>query len=133
MHSMSRPVRAAIAGANGYAGMTLVQLLARHPHVSLEQLSSRSLAGQPVAATFPLLNLEGSFVPDVDAAGLDVVFSCLPHNVGAARAAAWLQAGVRVIDMSAGFPPEGRTQIPPLVPAGPSGAGASGPGGVRTS
>jgi len=34
---------------------------------------------------------------------VDVVFSCLPHNVGAARAAGWLRAGPRVIDMSADF------------------------------
>jgi N-acetyl-gamma-glutamyl-phosphate reductase len=34
---------------------------------------------------------------------VDVVFSCLPHNVGAARAAGWLDAGARVIDMSADF------------------------------
>jgi N-acetyl-gamma-glutamyl-phosphate reductase len=34
---------------------------------------------------------------------VDVVFSCLPHNVGASRAAGWLDAGARVIDMSADF------------------------------
>lgn len=100
---MTRPVRAAVAGANGYAGMTLVHLLARHPDVELAQLSSRSLAGKPASETFPLLSLENAFVPDVDPAGMDVVFSCLPHNVGASKAGAWLDAGARVIDMSADF------------------------------
>jgi N-acetyl-gamma-glutamyl-phosphate reductase len=96
-------VRAAVAGANGYAGMTLVHLLARHPGVELAQLTSRSFAGHRYQDVFPLLELEGSFREDPDASTVDVVFSCLPHNVGAARAAGWLAAGARVIDMSADF------------------------------
>lgn len=100
---MGNKVRAAVAGANGYAGMTLVHLLARHPHVDLVQLSSRSFAGQPYAAVFPLQGLEGNFVDEPRADEVDVVFSCLPHNVGAAKAAGWLGAGAQVIDMSADF------------------------------
>src|SRR5215831_1328554 len=96
-------IRAAVAGANGYAGMTLVNLLARHPGVELAQLTSRSFAGQPYRAVFPLLELDGAFATEPDASELDVVFSCLPHNVGAAHARRWLQAGARVIDMSADF------------------------------
>ena len=100
---MTRHIRAGVAGANGYAGMTVVHLVARHPQVRLEQLSSRSLAGQPVTGTFPLLDLEGVFQAEVDPKGLDVIFSCLPHNAGASKAGAWLDAGARVIDMSADF------------------------------
>ena len=100
---MSGKLKAAVAGANGYAGMTLVNLLARHPNVELRQLTSRSFAGKPFESVFPLLELKGDFVPDPEPAGLDVVFSCLPHNVGASRAAGWLEAGARVIDMSADF------------------------------
>src|SRR5712664_325447 len=99
--SMSGKVKAAVAGANGYAGMTLVNLLARHPNVELRQLTSRSFAGKPYESVFPLLELKGEFLPDPDPAGIDVVFSCLPHNIGAAKAGAWLAAGARVIDMSA--------------------------------
>jgi N-acetyl-gamma-glutamyl-phosphate reductase len=96
-------VRAAVAGANGYAGMTLVNLLAGHPGVELAQLTSRSFAGQRYRAVFPLLELEGTFTAQPNAAKVDVVFSCLPHNVGAGQAASWLAAGARVIDMSADF------------------------------
>jgi N-acetyl-gamma-glutamyl-phosphate reductase len=96
-------VKAAVAGANGYAGMTLVNLLARHPGVELAQLTSRSYAGQPYAAVFPLLEREGTFTEEPDPGAVDVVFSCLPHNVGAAKAASWLDAGARVVDMSADF------------------------------
>jgi N-acetyl-gamma-glutamyl-phosphate reductase len=96
-------LKAAVAGANGYAGMTLVNLLARHPGVVLTQLTSRSYAGQPYAAVFPLLDAEGTFLAEPDPGEVDVVFSCLPHNVGAARTGAWLEAGIRVIDLSADF------------------------------
>ncbi|MHB8614009.1 MAG: N-acetyl-gamma-glutamyl-phosphate reductase [Candidatus Dormibacteraceae bacterium] len=96
-------MKAAVAGANGYAGMTLVNLLARHPGVQLAQLTSRSYAGKPYSDVFPLLDLKGEFRSEPDADGLDVVFSCLPHNVGAGKAAGWMDAGARVIDMSADF------------------------------
>jgi N-acetyl-gamma-glutamyl-phosphate reductase len=105
-------VKAAVAGANGYAGLTLVNLLARHPGVELRQLSSRSFAGKPYSSVFPLLELEGEFVPEPDADGIDVMFSCLPHNVGAARAGAWVDAGVRVVDMSADFRLKDPAQYP---------------------
>jgi len=96
-------VRAAVAGANGYAGMTAVHLLARHQEVELVQLTSRSYAGRPYQEVFPLLGLKGEFAAEPRADGLDVIFSCLPHNVGAAKVESWLSEGVRVIDMSADF------------------------------
>lgn len=100
---MTARLKAAVAGANGYAGMTAVHLLARHPAVELAQLTSRSFAGRPYTDVFPMLDLEGTFVEELDVDRLDVIFSCLPHNVGAARVGAWLDAGIRVIDMSADF------------------------------
>ena len=92
---MKSNVRAGVAGASGYAGMTAVQLLARHPAVELSQLSSRSYAGKQYTEVFPLLELDGEFVPEPSADDLDVIFSCLPHNLGAAKVATWLGAGIR--------------------------------------
>src|ERR1700694_3266006 len=101
--TVGKTLKVAVAGANGYAGMTLVHLLARHPRVELSQLTSRSFAGQPYASVFPLLDLAGTVRSEPDLEGIDVVFSCLPHNVGATKAEGWLAAGARVIDMSADF------------------------------
>jgi N-acetyl-gamma-glutamyl-phosphate reductase len=109
---VGKKLKAAVAGASGYAGITLVHLLARHPAVELTGLTSRSHARQPYSTVFPLLNLEGSFSPDLDPTGMDVVFSCLPHNVGAAKAAGWLSSGARVIDMSADFRLKDAAQYP---------------------
>jgi N-acetyl-gamma-glutamyl-phosphate reductase len=100
---VGKKLKVAVAGANGYAGMTAVNLLARHPQVELKQLSSRSHAGKAINEVFPLLDLPGAFLTEPDPDGIDVVFSCLPHNVGAAKARGWLAAGARVIDMSADF------------------------------
>ncbi len=109
---MAEKLRVGVAGANGYAGMTAVHLLARHPGVELAQLTSRSFAGKPYSEVFPLLELAGEFLAEPSIDGLDVVFSCLPHNVGAAKVAAWLEAGVRVIDMSADFRLHDAAQYP---------------------
>ena len=102
MRYMAR-LHAAVAGANGYAGMTLVNLLATHPQIELTQLTSRSYADRPYQEVFPLLEQEGTFQLEVDPASVDVIFSCLPHNVGAAQIASWFAAGARVIDLSADF------------------------------
>jgi len=99
---MARKAKVGVAGANGYAGMTAVHLLARHPGVELVQLTSRSYAGKPYSDVFPLLDLKGAFATELPA-GLDFVFSCLPHNAAASAAASWLGDGARVIDMSADF------------------------------
>ena len=109
---VSKKVKAAVAGANGYAGMTAVNVLARHPMVELAQLTSRSYAGKPLAEVFPLLEQEGEFQAELSVDGIDVVFSCLPHNVGASKAAGWLAAGARVIDMSADFRLHDASQYP---------------------
>ena len=104
-------VRAAVAGASGYAGMTLVHLLARHPGVELAQLTSRSYAGRPYRDVFPLLDLDGTFALEADTP-VDVVFSCLPHNLAATKAKSWLEDDTRVIDMSADFRLKESTQYP---------------------
>jgi N-acetyl-gamma-glutamyl-phosphate reductase len=106
-----KKAKVGVAGANGYAGMTAVHLLARHPGVELCGLTSRSLAGKPYSEVFPLLELKGQFATELPD-GLDAVFSCLPHNVGAGAAQTWLDDGARVIDMSADFRLRDAAQYP---------------------
>ncbi len=103
MRSMKDRLRVAVAGANGYAGMTAVNLLAGHPAVEIAQLTSRSFAGRRYSDVFPLLELDGRFETELSVDGVDAVFSCLPHNVGAATAGRWIEAGAKVVDMSADF------------------------------
>ncbi|MCA9961667.1 MAG: N-acetyl-gamma-glutamyl-phosphate reductase [Chloroflexota bacterium] len=97
-------VKAGIFGATGYTGLELVQILTRHPEVEIGFVSSQSYAGQPLSAVFaaaPPLPLVAPGDAPLDA--VDVVFLCLPHGAAAETAVLALNAGVKVVDLSADF------------------------------
>ncbi|MFJ8192309.1 N-acetyl-gamma-glutamyl-phosphate reductase [Streptomyces sp. NPDC096094] len=99
-------VRAAVAGASGYAGGELLRLLLAHPEVEIGALTGNSNAGQRLGALQPhLLPLADrvleATVPEV-LAGHDVVFLALPHGQSAA-VAEQLGPDVLVVDMGADF------------------------------
>ncbi|MGW0873170.1 N-acetyl-gamma-glutamyl-phosphate reductase [Streptomyces sp. NPDC002740] len=99
-------VRAAVAGASGYAGGELLRLLLTHPEVEIGALTGNSNAGRRLGALQPhLLPLADRVLqettPDV-LAGHDVVFLALPHGQSAA-VAEQLGPEVLVVDMGADF------------------------------
>jgi N-acetyl-gamma-glutamyl-phosphate reductase len=97
----------AIIGAAGYAGEELLRLLTRHPDASISCITSRQYAGQGVETVFPRFQGSGlTFsAPDVDAiaATADVAILALPHGLAAEYAVPLVNAGVKVIDISADF------------------------------
>ncbi|MDQ1039857.1 N-acetyl-gamma-glutamyl-phosphate reductase [Streptomyces sp. V3I8] len=99
-------VRAAVAGASGYAGGELLRLLLVHPEVEIGALTGNSNAGQRLGALQPhLLPLAGRVLEETTAevlAGHDVVFLALPHGQSAA-VAEQLGPDVLVVDMGADF------------------------------
>ncbi|MET7680812.1 N-acetyl-gamma-glutamyl-phosphate reductase [Streptomyces sp. NPDC005423] len=99
-------VRAAVAGASGYAGGELLRLLLTHPEVEIGVLTGNSNAGQRLGALQPhLLPLAGRVLADTTPetlAGHDVVFLALPHGQSAAVAER-LGPDVLVVDMGADF------------------------------
>ncbi|MBM9622629.1 N-acetyl-gamma-glutamyl-phosphate reductase [Streptomyces zhihengii] len=99
-------VRAAVAGASGYAGGEVLRLLLNHPEVEIGALTGNSNAGQPLGALQPhLLPLAGRVLEATTAevlAGHDVVFLALPHGQSAA-VAEQLGEDVLVVDMGADF------------------------------
>ena len=99
-------VRAAVAGASGYAGGELLRLLLRHPGVEIGALTANSNAGQRLGALQPhLLPLAGRVLQETTPevlAGHDVVFLALPHGQSAAVAER-LGPDVLVVDMGADF------------------------------
>ncbi|MBT2367534.1 N-acetyl-gamma-glutamyl-phosphate reductase [Streptomyces sp. ISL-10] len=99
-------VRAAVAGASGYAGGELLRLLLAHPEVEIGALTANSNAGRPLGALQPhLLPLAGRVLRPTTAdalAGHDVVFLALPHGQSAA-VAEQLGDDVLVVDMGADF------------------------------
>lgn len=98
-------VRATIVGGSGYTGGELLRLLLAHPFVEFAQVSSRSLATQPVHRSHP--NLRGhtdlTFVQPDEIAPCDVLFLCMPHGTAAAQIERWRPLAPLVIDLSADF------------------------------
>lgn len=100
-------IKVGIVGGTGYTGAELLRLLAGHPDVSIQVITSRSEANRPVSELFP--NLRGhvdlAFTePDADIlAQCDVVFFATPHTVAMALVPELIQRGTRVIDLSADF------------------------------
>ncbi|MFO6062725.1 N-acetyl-gamma-glutamyl-phosphate reductase, partial [Pseudomonas aeruginosa] len=101
-------IKVGIVGGTGYTGVELLRLLAQHPQARVEVITSRSEAGVKVADMYP--NLRGHYddlqfsVPDAQRLGAcDVVFFATPHGVAHALAGELLDAGTRVIDLSADF------------------------------
>ncbi|MGA5118314.1 N-acetyl-gamma-glutamyl-phosphate reductase [Streptomyces pseudogriseolus] len=99
-------VRAAVAGASGYAGGELLRLLLAHPEVEIGALTGASNAGRRLGALQPhLLPLAHRVLEPTTPealAGHDVVFLALPHGESAA-VAEQLGDEVLVIDMGADF------------------------------
>ncbi|PCH65080.1 MAG: N-acetyl-gamma-glutamyl-phosphate reductase [Gammaproteobacteria bacterium] len=100
-------IKVGIVGGTGYTGVELLRLLAGHPEVSLEIITSRSEKGMPVAELFPNLrgHIDLAFTePDIDLlANCDVVFFATPHTVAMALVPELIKRGTRVIDLSADF------------------------------
>jgi len=100
-------IKAGIVGGTGYTGVELLRLMVQHPQVELRAITSRKEAGTPVSAMFPSLRgrVDLAFSePTRDALrGCDVVFFATPNGVAMGEARAMLDAGARVIDLSADF------------------------------
>ncbi|MBU4565083.1 MAG: N-acetyl-gamma-glutamyl-phosphate reductase [Desulfarculus sp.] len=98
----------AIMGGSGYTGVELMRLIAGHPELELVAVSSAQFKGQPVDTVFGALEgaVDLSFV-DHDAKALakeaDLVFLAVPHKAAMAAAPALLEAGAKVVDLSADF------------------------------
>ncbi len=100
--------KVAVAGASGYAGAELLRLLVHHPGVDVVAVTSETYTAKPVTAALPGLAgfVDLSFEalePRRLASVAEIVFLALPHTASAIPAAALVEAGCRVIDLSADF------------------------------
>jgi LysW-gamma-L-alpha-aminoadipyl-6-phosphate/LysW-L-glutamyl-5-phosphate reductase len=100
--------RIGIIGGTGYVGGELLRLLLLHPQAEVTMVTSRQTAGEYVFNVHP--NLRGltrlKFVP-MDIAELqkncDFIFAATPHGGSQNLVPSLLEAGLKVIDMSADF------------------------------
>lgn len=97
-------IKIGIYGATGYTGFELIKILQRHPQALVVFATARSAAGKRLCDVHPT-TLETPLVDTEEAAPAiaDVVFCCLPHGSSAPIVRQSLDAGARVIDLSADF------------------------------
>lgn len=101
-------MRIGIIGGSGYVGSELLRLLLMHPEAEVTIVTSRQMAGEYVFNVHP--NLRGltqlKFVP-LDISELqkncDLIFTATPHGGSVNLVPKLLEAGLKVIDMSADF------------------------------
>lgn len=100
-------VTVGIVGGTGYTGVELIRILARHPRVNLEVITSRTDAGRPVASVYPsLLGAVDLYFsePELEAlAEVDVVFFATPNGIAMQYAEELLDRDTLVIDLAADF------------------------------
>jgi len=101
-------IKVGIVGAGGYGGCGAIEILCRHPHVTIESLMAVHDIGKPISSLYPhltgfcdlpVLSTEDPAVPD----SFDVVFFATPDGVGQQQAARWLDNGAKIIDYSGDF------------------------------
>jgi N-acetyl-gamma-glutamyl-phosphate reductase len=100
-------IKVGIVGGTGYTGVELLRLLVQHRGVELRAITSRKEAGTPVTRMFPGLrghvDLAFSEPGAEGLRGCDVVFFATPNGVAMNEARAVLEAGARIVDLSADF------------------------------
>ncbi len=104
-------IKAAIVGPTGYTGYYLIDILLRHPEAELTYLASHREQLPDIREVFPALlgRIEEDVAqcrpiePGALAEEADVVFLALPHKAAMSYAPALLDAGLRVIDLSADY------------------------------
>jgi len=97
-------LKVGIVGATGYTGVELVKILSRHPNVGIKFATSDSYVGKKLSEAFPCsydITLIAHDAAPLDA--IDVAFLALPHGASADFAKRALDAGAKVVDLSADF------------------------------
>lgn len=101
-------LRVAVVGASGYTGVELIRLLVGHPEVEITCVTSRQHEGLPISQVFPSLAGFCELVCDpldvaVIAAKAELVFTALPHKSAMEVIPDFLEAGCKVVDLSADY------------------------------
>lgn len=101
-------ISVAILGATGYTGAELIRLIDAHPHFEVTHLGAHSQAGKLAGEVLPGVgaDIAGMTLQAADAElpdGVQLVFTALPHGAAAASVFTALEAGKKVVDLSADF------------------------------
>jgi len=112
MSKSAQSTKVAVVGASGYSGVELLRRLLVHPTAELVCLTSRSYKGKSCAEVFPrfaTIGIADSLqfidpqISDIVGSGAEIAFLALPHGVASEFAVPLLEAGLKVIDLSADY------------------------------
>jgi N-acetyl-gamma-glutamyl-phosphate reductase len=103
--SGGRAASVVVAGASGFAGALAAQLVWGHPRLELTTVTSRSDAGARLDELYPRYRVPLELTElDMDSvAGNDAAIVAYPHAASAPVVAQMLDAGLKVVDLSADF------------------------------
>jgi N-acetyl-gamma-glutamyl-phosphate reductase len=102
-------IRVAILGGSGYTALELTKILIRHPQAEIAAITSRQEGSPRISELHPSLlgrcdlPCELLDATQLAARGVQCAFGCLPHGASRAAIPGLLQAGIRVIDLSADY------------------------------
>ncbi len=100
-------VRVGVLGATGYSGAEAVRLLLGHPRAAVAAVTAEQHVGQRLNAVHPFLAEADWELEPADpqrlAGRVDVAIAALPEAASATLLPQLVEAGVRVIDVSAAF------------------------------
>ncbi len=100
-------IRIGILGGSGYTGSRLAYYLARHREAEIAFITSRQEAGKRMSdlygALMGLCDLPFRDPEDVRDEAIDILFTCAPDQVSMKVVPAWLEKGVRVVDLAGDF------------------------------
>lgn len=101
-------IRVGIVGITGYTGEELLRITSKHPDVIITGLYARkSFVGQSIKNIYPYFDHLNLIVEQFDSNKIikksDVIFLALPHAVAFDLVPKFIDAGVKVIDLSADF------------------------------
>lgn len=101
-------IRVGILGVSGYGGGELLRFLSGHPKVEIMYLSSETYKGQDIGVALP--NMRGflkatceGYDPKKAIERCDVIFAAQHNGWAMKEAKQFLDAGLKVIDLSADF------------------------------
>ncbi len=101
-------IRAGIIGATGYTGRELIRILLNHPEAQIAALYNTSGDAQNISEAFPQFSSQLDMLcgkPNIKdiTKKCDLIFLALPHTLSMEWVPKLLEAGKKVIDLSADY------------------------------
>src|SRR3989344_2873763 len=101
-------IKVGVVGATGYTGEELIRILVGHPQVEITYVSGKEERSEKIQNIFPYLRGKmdlacKAFSAEEAIKETDLVFLALPHTVSMQYVPMFLNAGKRVVDVSADY------------------------------